>query len=239
MSKKKLLTIFGILFSTIMYSQQGFVHEQTQGYVWPEEENVLKKLDEWQDQKFGVLFHWGLYSVPGIVESWSICSEDVDWIPRDSTMSYVDYKKWYWGLSEKFNPVNFNPKQWCDVMENAGMKYAIFTTKHHDGFNMFDTKLSDFSIANGPFKNHPKSDVAKYVFEAFREKNFMVGAYFSKPDWHSQYYWWDYFATPNRSVNYKIERHPERWEKFKNFTFNVKSIGPYAEFKNSRICFIR
>lgn len=220
MSKKKLLTIFGILFSTIMYSQQGFVHEQTQGYVWPEEENILKKLDEWQDQKFGVLFHWGLYSVPGIVESWSICSEDVDWIPRDSTMSYVDYKKWYWGLSEKFNPINFNPDQWSDVMEKAGMKYAIFTTKHHDGFNMFDTKQTNFSITNGPFKNHPKADVAKYVFDAFREKNFMVGAYFSKPDWHSQYYWWDYFATPNRNVNYKIERHPERWEKFKDFTFN-------------------
>ncbi len=220
MSKKKILTIIGILFTTLIYSQQGFVHEQSQGYVWPEEENVLEKLDEWQDQKFGVLFHWGLYSVPGIVESWSICSEDVDWIPRDSTMSYVDYKKWYWGLSEKFNPVNFDPNQWSDVMEKAGMKYAIFTTKHHDGFNMFDTKQTNFSIANGPFKNHPKADVAKYVFDAFREKNFMVGAYFSKPDWHSQYYWWDYFATPNRNVNYKIERHPERWEKFKDFTFN-------------------
>ena len=220
MSKKKILTIIGILFTTLIYSQQGFVHEQSQGYVWPEEENVLEKLDEWQDQKFGVLFHWGLYSVPGIVESWSICSEDVDWIPRDSTMSYVDYKKWYWGLSEKFNPVNFDPNQWSDVMEKAGMKYAIFTTKHHDGFNMFDTKQTDFSIENGPFKNHPKADVAKYVFDAFREKNFMVGAYFSKPDWHSQYYWWDYFATPNRNVNYKIERHPERWEKFKDFTFN-------------------
>ncbi|NLD22947.1 MAG: alpha-L-fucosidase [Bacteroidales bacterium] len=220
MSKKKILTIIGILFTTLIYSQQGFVHEQSQGYVWPEEENVLEKLDEWQDQKFGVLFHWGLYSVPGIVESWSICSEDVDWIPRDSTMSYVDYKKWYWGLSEKFNPINFNPDQWSDVMEKAGMKYAIFTTKHHDGFNMFDTKQTNFSITNGPFKNHPKADVAKYVFDAFREKNFMVGAYFSKPDWHSQYYWWDYFATPNRNVNYKIERHPERWEKFKDFTFN-------------------
>lgn len=220
MSKKKILTIFGILITTLIYSQQGFVHEQSQGYVWPEEENVLIKLEEWQDQKFGVLFHWGLYSVPGIVESWSICSEDVDWIPRDSTMSYVDYKKWYWGLSEEFNPVNFDPNQWSDVMEKAGMKYAIFTTKHHDGFNMFNTKQTDFSIANGPFKNHPKSDVARYVFEAFREKNFMVGAYFSKPDWHSQYYWWDYFATPNRNVNYNIERHPERWEKFKNFTFN-------------------
>ena len=59
---------------------QGFVLEQTQtyGYVWPTDSAVLKKLDEWQDRKFGVLFHFGLYSVPGIVESWSICSEDVD-----------------------------------------------------------------------------------------------------------------------------------------------------------------
>ena len=82
------------------------------------------------------------------------------------------------------------------------------------------TKESDFSIAKGPFKDHPKADVEKFVFDAFRQKNFMVGAYFSKPDWHSQYYWWDYYATPTRNVNYKIERHPERWEKFKQFTFN-------------------
>lgn len=209
-----------LLLSITLQAQQGFVHEQSRGYVWPEEENVLKKLDNWQDLKFGVLFHWGLYSVPGIVESWSICSEDVDWIPRDSTVSYEEYKRWYWGLKDQFNPVDFDPDQWSDVMEKAGMRYAIFTTKHHDGFNMFDTKESDFSIAKGPFKNHPKADVAKFVFEAFRQKNFMVGAYFSKPDWHSQYYWWDYFATPTRNVNYKIERHPQRWENFKQFTFN-------------------
>ncbi|SEA23403.1 alpha-L-fucosidase [Porphyromonadaceae bacterium KH3R12] len=220
MNQKQFLVLYMLLLSITLQAQQGFVHEQSRGYVWPEEENVLKKLDNWQDLKFGVLFHWGLYSVPGIVESWSICSEDVDWIPRDSTVSYEEYKRWYWGLKDQFNPVDFDPDQWSDVMEKAGMRYAIFTTKHHDGFNMFDTKESDFSIAKGPFKNHPKADVAKFVFEAFRQKNFMVGAYFSKPDWHSQYYWWDYFATPTRNVNYKIERHPQRWENFKQFTFN-------------------
>ena len=73
---------------------QGFVHEQSAAsdYVWPTDQQVLDKLDKWQDLKFGVLFHWGLYSVPGIVESWSICSEDEDWIPRDKSMSYEDYK---------------------------------------------------------------------------------------------------------------------------------------------------
>lgn len=154
------------------------------------------------------------------MESWSICSEDVEWISRDTTMTYEEYKQWYWGLSNEFNPTDFDPDQWATVMDNAGMKYAIFTTKHHDGFNMFDTKYSDFSIAKGPFKNHPKADVAKHVFESFRKKDFMIGVYFSKPDWHSQDYWWDIFATPNRSVNYKIERHPERWEAFKTFTGN-------------------
>ncbi len=219
-TKKRIAGFLLTLFSLASFAQQGFIHESSDEYTWPTEQNVLQKLDRWQDLKFGVLFHWGLYSVPGIVESWSICSEDVDWIPRDSAMAYTDYKKWYWGLKDKFNPTDFNPDQWASVMEKAGMKYMIFTTKHHDGFNLFDTKETDFSIANGPFGNHPKADAAKFVFEAFRKKDFMVGAYFSKPDWHNQNYWWDYYATPNRNVNYKIERHPQRWENFKKFTYN-------------------
>lgn len=220
MKQKVILTLITSIIVLALHAQQGFTHQQSEGYVMPTDEKVLQQLDRWQDLKFGVLFHWGLYSLPGIVESWSICSEDVDWIPRDSTIAYTDYKKWYWGLKDQFNPVDFDPDQWANVMERAGMKYAIFTTKHHDGFNMFDTKESDFSITHGPFKDHPKADVARFVFESFRKKDFMIGAYFSKPDWHSQYYWWDYYATPNRHVNYQIERHPQRWEKFKEFTFN-------------------
>ncbi len=220
MKKGFILLLIVFIVNSNIFAQQAFVHDKSDGYIPPQEPEVQQKLDTWQDLKFGVLFHWGLYSVPGIVESWSICSEDVEWISRDTTMTYEEYKKWYWGLKDEFNPTDFNPDQWASVMEKAGMKYVIFTTKHHDGFNMFDTKQTDFSIANGPFKNNPKADVAKYVFEAFRKKDFMIGAYFSKPDWHSQYYWWDRFASPNRSVNYKIERHPQRWEKFKEFTYN-------------------
>ena len=201
---------------------QGFVHEQSAAsdYVWPTDQQVLDKLDKWQDLKFGVLFHWGLYSVPGIVESWSICSEDEDWIPRDKSMSYEDYKKWYWGLKDKFNPVNFNPEQWADVMEDAGMKYMLFTTKHHDGFCMFDSKYTDFSIANGAFKDNPRNNVAKYVFEAFRQNNFMIGCYFSKPDWHCEWFWNPYYSTPNRRQNYKIEQHKDWWKNYQTFTEN-------------------
>ena len=103
-------------------------------------------------------------------------------------------------------------------MEEAGMKYVIFTTKHHDGFCMFDSKYTDFSIANGPFKDNPRKDVARHVFNAFRQKGFMIGCYFSKPDWHCEWFWNPYFATPNRMQNYKRERHPDWWQNYVQFT---------------------
>lgn len=198
----------------------GYVHESStpEGYVWPTEQAVLDNLDRWRDMKFGVLFHWGLYSVAGICESWPICSEDEEWIPRNKDMHYEEFKKWYWGLSKEFNPTRFSPEQWAEVMQDAGMKYMVFTTKHHDGFCMFDSKYTDFSIANFAFKNHPKKDVARHVFDAFRQKGFMIGCYFSKPDWHCEWFWNPYFATPNRGINYRKDKHPDWWEKYQKFT---------------------
>ena len=147
--KKLLGCVALVTFSMSLSAQeqvQGFVRQQSKAtdYVWPTDQQVLDKLAKWQDQKFGVLFHWGLYSVPGIVESWSICSEDVDWISRKGNLPYDEYKKWYWGLKDSLNPVNFNPEQWAEVMQDAGIKYMIFTTKHHDGFCTFDSKYTDF-----------------------------------------------------------------------------------------------
>lgn len=197
---------------------QGNLHQQSTTYQWPEDPLVRSKLETWRDQKFGMIIHWGLYAVPGIIESWELCSED--WIGRDSTIAYDDYKKWYWGLSKQFNPVNFNPEQWAQAAKDAGMRYVVFTTKHHDGFNMFDTKQTDFKITNGPFANHPKANVAKYVFDAFRNQQMMIGAYFSKPDWHCEYYWWPRYATADRNVNYDIRKNQWRWNKYKEFTYN-------------------
>lgn len=211
-----LLISFGLF--TGAFSQQAGIHPQSKEYQWPDDPNVLSKLDQWQDLKFGMIIHWGLYAVPGVIESWGLCSED--WINRPDSMSYEGYKKWYWGLKDKFNPVNFDPYQWSQVATDAGMKYVVFTTKHHDGFNMFDTQQSDFKITNGPFASHPMANVAKYVFDAFRRQGFMIGAYFSKPDWHSQDFWWDKYATPNRNVNYDIRKFPERWNRYKDFTYN-------------------
>lgn len=198
----------------------GMRHERSDGYVTPNEPLVLEKLDKWKDLKFGVIFHWGLYSVPGIMESWLLCGEDVDWIQRPANMTYEEYKNWYWGHKETFNPTAFDPAGWADIMKRGGMKYMVFTTKHHEGFCMFDTKQTDFSIMNGPFGKDPRANIAKHVFDAFRDKGFMIGAYFSKPDWHSDYYWWRRYPTSDRNVNYKPQNHPEQWKKFQDFTFN-------------------
>lgn len=215
----KIIALLGLfIFSHFHSSAQGNIHQASTEYQYPTDPLVKEKLETWRDQKFGMIIHWGLYAVPGIIESWELCSED--WISRDSTQTYDDYKKWYWGLNKKFNPTNFNPDQWASTAKDAGMKYVVFTTKHHDGFSMFDTKYSDFKISNGPFAQHPKADVAKYVFEAFRKQNFMIGAYFSKPDWHSEYFWWNRYATPDRNVNYDIRKNPWRWNKFKEFSYN-------------------
>lgn len=223
MKRKVILKMFFSFFLSAGFytNAQQSVHSQSVTYEWPADPLVKAKLDKWQDQKFGMIIHWGLYAVPGIIKSWSICSED--WIERDSTSDYSNYKKWYWGLQKDFNPVNFNPDQWAEAGKAAGMKYVVFTTKHHDGFNMFDTKQSDFKISNGPFANNPKADVAKYVFDAFRRNNFMIGAYFSKPDWHSENYWWPKYATPDRNNNYDIRKYPWRWNKFKQYTYNQVS----------------
>jgi len=220
MKKLNLVALVFLLLAVNVNAQDG-VHQQSTVYEWPADQKVKAKLDKWEDQKFGMLIHWGLYAVPGIIESWELNSES--WIERDSTIAYEDYKKWYWGLSKTFYPSKFNPDQWAKAGKDAGMKYMIFTTKHHDGFAMFDTKQSDFNIASGPFKANPKADVTKYVFESFRKQGFMIGAYFSKPDWHSQYFWWSKYATPDRNTNYDIRKHPWRWNQFKQFSFNQLS----------------
>jgi alpha-L-fucosidase len=191
--------------------------EESNSYVPVSDSLVLRKLDQWQDWKFGFMMHWGPYSQWGVVESWSICSED--WIKRPAGMGYVEYKEKYQALPTTFNPIGFDPDVWASVAREAGMKYVVFTTKHHDGFSMFDTKQTDYRITapDVPFHTNPRANIAREVFAAFRKQSFGIGAYFSKPDWHSPDYWAPEWATPDRNVNYDTRKYTERWQKFVAF----------------------
>ncbi len=194
-------------------------------YVPETDPLVLEKLDEWQDKKFGLLMHWGTYSQWGIVESWSLCPEDYGWCERkkgENPQNYFEYKKEYEGLKKTFNPVKFNPEKWSEAAKNAGMKYMVFTTKHHDGFSMFDSKYTDYKVTDSEcaFSSHPRANIAKEIFNAFRNEDMWIGAYFSKPDWNHKNYWDPYFPPLGRNVNYDPAVYPEKWQKYVDFTHN-------------------
>jgi alpha-L-fucosidase len=192
-------------------------------YVPETDPAVRAKLQQWQDLKFGLLMHWGAYSQWGIVESWSLCPEDHGWCERREGAApgdYFAYKQEYENLQATFNPVGFDPQRWAAAAADAGMRYVVFTTKHHDGFCMFDTQLTDYKITGEscPFHTHPRADVTRAIFDAFRTEGLWTGAYFSKPDWHSEHYWDPYWPPLDRNVNYDPALYPERWEKFVQFT---------------------
>ncbi len=210
--KRLTLLFFIFLFSFFIVRGQ---------YVQDPDPVMQQKLTEWQGLKFGLLMHWGAYSQWGVVESWSICAEDEGWCRRKSD-NYIEYKQEYENLKTTFDPVKFDPSSWARAAKDAGMRYVIFTTKHHDGFCMFDTKYTDYKITDVdcPFHTSPKSNITREIFDAFRTEGLWVGPYFSKPDWHCEYYWWPNFATPDRNVNYDIKSYPERWENYVQFTHN-------------------
>jgi alpha-L-fucosidase len=196
--------------------------ETGDAYIMPTDTLVRKKLQQWQDWKFGAIIHWGPYSQWGVVESWSLCPEDEPWCRRSGPYAedYCTYREAYKNLPAIFNPTAFDPDAWAEICHRAGMKYLVFTTKHHDGFCMFNSQTTDYKIT-GPgsaFAANPRSDVTREVFRAFRQKGMGIGAYFSKPDWNSKDYWWPYFPVTDRNVNYNPEKYPDRWQRFREFT---------------------
>jgi len=209
--------------ATVLVAAHGAIAQDKRSQERETDPLVLKKLEWFQDMKFGLLMHWGPYSQWGVVESWSLCPEDEGWCVRKGPHAsvYGEYKQAYEDLKTTFNPVKFNPDQWASAAKDAGMRYVVFTTKHHDGFCMFDTKQTAYKVTDKdcPFGAHPKRNVTKEIFDSFRQKGFAIGAYFSKPDWHSPDYWWSYFPPSDRNVNYDVKKYPERWESFKHFTF--------------------
>ncbi len=234
--RKNLLILFVLIFIFLPFHLLFGQETEESRYVPETDPLVLAKLEQWQDLKFGLLMHWGTYSQWGIVESWSICPEEYGWCERkmgSDPGNYNTYVKEYEALKNTFNPIKFDPEKWAAAAAQAGMKYVIFTTKHHDGFCMFDTKYTDYKITDPscPFSINPKANVTKEIFDAFRAKGLWTGTYFSKPDWHCPWYWSPAYPPRDRNVNYEPEANPELWQKYVDFTHSqimelVSEYGP-------------
>jgi len=151
--------------------------------------------DWWFEKRFGLFVHWGLYSIDG----WQ---EQEQWrrrVPR------AEYAK----LQQQWNPVNFNPDLWLDHAEAAGMKYLCFTTKHHEGFCLWDTKQTSYNTMNTPYGK----DVLKLLADACHRRKFPLCLYYSVLDWHHPNY-------PNQGRSHELPPQPgdsPDWDKYLAF----------------------
>ena len=208
--------------------QQG-VHNYSavDSYVKPTDPAVLEKLEWFQDQKLALMIHWGIYCQLGIVASWALSDKDDDWSRH--RVNWTDdgekFKEQYYALNKSFNPIRFQPEEWAQTAKDCGFKYLILTTKHHDGFCLWDTRYSDYKVTapDCPYHVSEHADLVKSMFDAFREKGLGIGAYFSKADWHTPYYRTPELPDPNpsdRGPMYSPAAEPERWENFVQYTKN-------------------
>ncbi len=186
---------------------------------------LQQRLDWFMGLRFGLFIHWGTYCQWDCNESWPLVPSD-DWARPDHFKCWTErgkdldrFTQDYWNLNRTFNPVDFDPDAWAGLADDAGMRYVAFTTKHHDGFSMFDTAATDYRITHPdcPFHNHPRANIAREVFDAFRAKDMAISCYFSKSDWHSPYYWSPDSPAVDRNPNFDTHKDPQRWAKFVAF----------------------
>jgi len=211
---------------------------RAESYVVPSDPAVREKLEWFQDQKLALMVHFGMYSQMGICESWPLCDEAADWSRADVDWESdaETFREQYRSLNKSFNPVRYQPDAWADFAAECGFRYLIFTTKHHDGFCMYDSAYTDYKITSSdcPFHTHRYADVVGAAFDAFRAKGLGIAAYFSKPDWHCPWYWAEgveLAPAPTRHCTYTPAEHPALWEEFIRFTHNqmmelVTRYGP-------------
>lgn len=142
------------------------------------------------DARFGMFIHWGIYAIPARGE----------WVRNHERISNEDYQPFF----DEFNPTAYDPRKWAKLAKKAGMKYAVLTTKHHDGFCLFDSKLTDYKATNTPAGR----DLIKEYVEAFREEGLGIGFYYSLLDWHHEDYpaYGDSFHPMRDNEAYKDQR---------------------------------
>ena len=154
-------------------------------YVVPADPRIREKLEWFQDQKLALMMHFGIYTTLGICESWPLVDADAEWGRNeiDWEKDPEVFKEQYRNLNKSFNPARLRPEVWADVAARNGFRYFIFTTKHHDGFCLFDSKYTDYKTTSPdcPFHTHKYADVAKSVFDAFRARGIAIAAFAPMP----------------------------------------------------------
>ncbi|MCO5237267.1 MAG: alpha-L-fucosidase [Chitinophagaceae bacterium] len=155
------------------------------------------KMQWFRDAKLGIFIHWGIYSVDGVDESWSFYNKK---------MPYADYMKQLNGFTAK----NYDPEAWVELIKESGARYAVITTKHHDGIALWDTKLNNMSTAK---LTPARKDVLTPFFQALRNAGLKAGAYFSILDWSHQ----DYPGFLKDSSRYEIKNDSARWKRYLAF----------------------
>jgi alpha-L-fucosidase len=185
--KRKILAT-GILYFATLYSN-------AQSKIDPA--SIKEKMQWFADAKLGIFIHEGIYAVNGIDESWSF---------HNKKISYADYMKQLNGFTLK----KYDPASWASLIAESGARYAVITTKHHDGVAMYDTKMNDLSIVK---KTPAKKDMIKPFFDELRKRNIKCGAYYSLIDWSYP----DYPGFLKDSDRYKVENDYDRWNRFRAF----------------------
>lgn len=149
--------------------------------------------------RFGMFIHWGLYAIPARGE----------WVRKEEETSVEDYEQYF----NEFNPENYDPRAWAKAAKAAGMKYAVLTAKHHDGFCLFDSKLTDYKSTNTPSGR----DLVHEFLEAFRAEGLKVGLYYSIIDWHHPDYpaYGDWYHPMRNNEAYK--RDPELFPQYLDY----------------------
>jgi len=128
----------------------------------------------WREARFGMFIHWGVYSVPA--GEWNGKTDYAEWFLEQTHMPVSQYEQY----AKQFNPVKFNAKEWVAIAKDAGMKYIVITSKHHDGFDMYPSELTDWCIKSTPFGRDPLKELA----EACKEAGIRFCTYHSIMDWH-------------------------------------------------------
>lgn len=152
--------------------------QKTVDYLTESKADKDKRMEWWREARFGMFIHWGLYAVPA--GEWNGQTNHAEWIRETAQIPLAEYDKFV----GQFNPVKFNANDWVKMAKDAGMKYIVITSKHHDGFGLYNSKQTDFDIMSTPFKR----DVLKELSKACEDQGMTFCFYHSIMDWHNDNY---------------------------------------------------